>query len=434
MLATVPASSGNKRVTLRRPHERQADFINSPAKRKIIRAGRRSGKTVGVAVLAALAFKEGRRVLYATPTDEQITRFWWEVTQALFQPIQAGLFKKNETLHTIELPNTLQRIRAKTAWNKDTLRGDFGDLIILDEFQLMDPDVLEYVVYPMLLDNNGDLVIIYTPPSLRDAGKSKNKSDPLYASKLFKKWAADTTGRYAAFHFTTHANPHISKIALSELTKDMTAFAIRQEIEAEDIDEAPGALWTRKIINRNRVTTYPELEYIVVSVDPSATTGGDEAGIITSGRLAGDFYVLADNSIQASPAGWAQAAVSAYKLSKANVIVAEANNGGEMVELTIHTIDPKVPVKLVHASRGKQTRAEPVSAQYEHNRVHHVGEFPALEYELCVWVPGMESPNRLDGLVWGISELMNMDTATTEDNPFYDYNVIGAGEEVSLWD
>ena len=86
--------------------------------------------------------------------------------------------------------------------------------------------------------------------------------------------------------------------------------------------------------------------------------------------------------------------------------MAEANNGGEMVELTIHTIDPNVPVTLVHASRGKQTRAEPVSAQYEKNRVHHIGEFAALEYELCVWQPGMVSPNRLDALVWAITSLM----------------------------
>jgi hypothetical protein len=410
----LAAANDTLRVTLRKPHPYQDPFIQSTAKRKIVRAGRRGGKTVGMAIMALLAFKEGKRILYATPTEEQIARFWWEITQALYQPIQAGIFKKNETLHTIELPNSLQRIRAKTAWNKDTLRGDYGDLVILDEFQLMDPDVLEYVVYPMLLDNNGDLVIVYTPFSLRDAGKGKNKKDPLYASKLYKKWDLDTTGRYAAFHFTTRQNPYISRAAISELTKDMTGFAIRQEIDAEDTDEAPGALWTRDIINRNRVVICPALEYIVVAVDPSTTSGGDEAGIVTAGRKDGEFYPLADDSLQGSPAVWAQAAVDAYYRHQANLIVAESNNGGEMVELTIHTIDPTVPVELVHASRGKQTRAEPISAQYEHNRVHHVGEFAAMEYELCVWTPGMDSPNRLDALVWAITKLM--EGASTSDD------------------
>jgi len=111
-------------VRLPRPHPKQLRFIDSQAKRKIIRAGRRGGKTVGVAILAAKAFLAGKRVLYATPTSDQIQRFWTEILRAFADPIKRGLLKKNETEHLLEVAGKEQRIRAKTAWNADTLRGD----------------------------------------------------------------------------------------------------------------------------------------------------------------------------------------------------------------------------------------------------------------------------------------------------------------------
>ena len=124
-------------VTLRKPHEKQKAFISSQAKRKIIRAGRRGGKTVGIAIPAVTQFLDGHRVLYAAPTEDQIGSFWYEVKRALQEPIDNGIFIKNETMHYIELPGTKQRIRAKTAYNADTLRGDYADELLLDEFQLM---------------------------------------------------------------------------------------------------------------------------------------------------------------------------------------------------------------------------------------------------------------------------------------------------------
>jgi phage terminase large subunit-like protein len=150
----------------------------------------------------------------------------------------------------------------------------------------------------------------------------------------------------------------------------------------------------------------PQLARIVVAVDPSTTATGDEAGIITAGVALKHLYVLEDNSLQGSPLAWASAAVAAYHRHKADAIVAEANQGGEMVRLTIRTVDPTVRVKLVHASRGKATRAEPIAAAYEQGQGHHVGNFPALEDELALWLPGDASPNRLDALVWAGSELL----------------------------
>lgn len=396
-------------INLPKPHSKQTAFIQSPAKRKIIRAGRRGGKTVGVSIYAVERFLQGRRILYAAPTQEQVDRFWVSVGRALSEPIDAGVFYKNETKHIIELAGTEQRIRAKTAWNADSLRGDYADELIMDEFQLIAEDAWNTVGAPMLADNDGNAIFIYTPPSLSSRSVSK-ASDPQNAAKMFKRAMADTSGRWEAFNFTSYDNPYISKIALDDLAKDMTSVAYRMEIMAEDLDEAPGALWKRTDIDKARVIQAPELERIIVGVDPSATSGGDEAGIITCGRNGDDYYTLADDSVQGSPQTWAKAAVTAFHKYKANLIVAEDNNGGEMVEAVIKQVDPSVPVTRVHASRGKATRAEPVAAISEQGRDHHVGSFPALEDELCLWMPGDASPNRLDAKVWAITALANLQT------------------------
>lgn len=395
-------------VRLRRPHPRQQDFMVSPAKRKIIRAGRRSGKTTGIAIYAVQQFLAGKRVLYATPTADQIERFWHEITLALADPIASKALYKNETKHSVSLRGTEMRIRAKTAWNADTLRGDFADLLILDEWQLMNEDAWEVVGAPMLLDNDGDAVFIYTPPSLRTASVSKAR-DPRHAAKMFLTAQQDTTGRWAAFHFSSHDNPHISQAALHEITRDMTRLAYRQEILAEDLADNPGALWQRPWLEVHRVTQFPPLARVVVAVDPTATSTGDACGIVVVGVAyqgnAAHLYVLDDVTTAGSPETWGRAVIAAYHRHRADLVVAEGNNGGEMVTFTLRTIDPAVPVKLVHASRGKAVRAEPVSALYEQGRGHHVGTFSALEDELCQWQPGDASPNRLDALVWAATEL-----------------------------
>lgn len=397
-------------VHLRTPHAKQALFLDSPAKRKVIRAGRRGGKTTGIGILAGRAFLAGRRILYAAPTEDQVETFWWEIKSAFADAIDGGTLYKNETKHILELPGTKNRIRAKTAWNADTLRGDFADLLILDEFQLMDEDAWGVVGAPMLLDNNGDAVFIYTPPSLHSRSASKAR-DPRHAAKLFQRAKTDDSGRWETFHFTSYDNPHNSPEALAEITGDMTAIAFELEIMAEDKDEAAGALWVRGHIEQGRVKTAPDLDRIVVAIDPSATSAGDEAGIIGAGRAGREFYVLEDASVQGSPTIWASAAIALFHKLQADHIVAEVNQGGEMVETVIKQIDPTVRVVTVHASRGKATRAEPIAAIYEPKegqptRGHHVGSFPELEDEMCLWVPGDKSPNRMDAMVWAATDLM----------------------------
>ncbi len=212
-------------------HPKQDAFIKSRAKRIAIKAGRRGGKTVGIAQRAVKRFLEGRRQLYGAPTTEQVARFWFEVCRALAEPIAAGLLRKDETEHIIEVKGTEQRIRAKTCWNAQTLRGDYADDLYLDEWQLMAEDTWSEVGAPMLMDNNGDAVFIHTPPSLASSGVCK-ANDPRHASKQFKEALADP--RWETFHFTSYDNPYLAEGAVEEIAKDMSSEAFRREILAQD--------------------------------------------------------------------------------------------------------------------------------------------------------------------------------------------------------
>jgi hypothetical protein len=395
-------------IILPEPTPRQIEFIRSIAKRKVIRAGRRGGKTVGISILAVEKFLSGHRVLYAAPTTEQVETFWKCVVAALIEPIDAGVFRKNETEHIIELVGTEQRIRAKTAWNADTLRGDYADVLILDEFQLMNEEAWEVVGAPMLLDNDGDAIFIYTPPSLHSRSVTKAR-DPRHAAKLFKKAAEDKSGRWAAYHFASFDNPHLSRTALEEISQDMTALAIRQEIYAEDVDKMPGALWDSEMIEKHRVEKSPELVRIVVGVDP--TGGAAEAGIVVAGLgTDGHGYVLHDGSLFGTPNVWGSKAVTLYNEFKADRLLAEKNYGGEMVQATIRSVEGGEDVSYsdANATRGKAVRAEPIAAKYERGLVHHVGYFNKLEDEMTTYVPGSQSPNRMDALVWALTDLMMM--------------------------
>lgn len=184
----------------------------------------------------------------------------------------------------------------------------------------------------------------------------------------------------------------------------------RQEIFGDILQDVPGALWTWEMIGRARLTTLkPEMKRVVVSVDPavSNTEESDETGIIVCGIDGEDNgYVLADRSGKYSPDGWGRKALSLYHEYLADRIVCERNNGGDMVEHVIRTIEPSASVKTVWASRGKRTRAEPVAALYEQGRIKHAREFDTLEEQLTLWTPEMKSPDRLDALVWGFTELL----------------------------
>ena len=192
----------------------------------------------------------------------------------------------------------------------------------------------------------------------------------------------------------------------------------RQELMGEILEDLPGALWTRAMLDELRIEQVPVLERIVVAVDPPVSTGpgADACGIVVAGATAdGKAYVLADRTVQGvSPHKWASAALDAYRTFEADRLIAEVNNGGDLVETVIRQIDPTVSYRAVHASRGKRARAEPVAALYEQGRVHHVrgsSGLEKLEDQMCGFsldraVAENSSPDRLDALVWALTDLM----------------------------
>lgn len=208
-------------------HHKQRSFIESPLKRKVIVAGRRGGKTTGAAILSSEAAMAGKRVLYAAPTSDQTEAYWEEVNRHFADPIQQGIIYKHETKRQLILPHD-GRIRCKTAHDANSLRSGHTDLLILDEYQLMDPDTWDKVGVPMLLDSDGDAVFIGT-------AFGRNHFFRQYQKALKEKRKKNK--RWGAWHFTSHDNPHLSKSALAEITQDMTEAAYQQEIMAEFLDD-----------------------------------------------------------------------------------------------------------------------------------------------------------------------------------------------------
>ena len=184
-----------------------------------------------------------------------------------------------------------------------------------------------------------------------------------------------------------------------------------QEIYAEILEESDNALWKREWLDDSRLIDAPEeLERVVVAIDPAVTSKktSDETGIIVAGKDSeGKFYVLNDSSARYTPSAWSEKAIMLYNQFECDKIVAETNNGGQLVEHTLRTQSENVPFKSVHASRGKRTRAEPIASLYEQGKVHHVGNLERLENQLCNWeaTSGEPSPDRLDALVWALTEL-----------------------------
>ncbi len=184
-----------------------------------------------------------------------------------------------------------------------------------------------------------------------------------------------------------------------------------QEIYAEILEESDNAMWKREWLDEGRLEVGPgDLERVVVAIDPAVTSKktSDETGIIVAGKDSeGKFYVLNDSSARYTPSAWSEKAIMLFNQYQCDKIIAEVNNGGQLVEHTLRTQSENVPYKSVHASRGKRTRAEPIASLYEQGKVHHVGNLERLENQLCNWEAnsGDPSPDRLDALVWALSEL-----------------------------
>ena len=286
---------------------------------------------------------------------------------------------------------------AFSADEPERLRGPNHDLAWLDECASWRyPTAYDMLMLGLRIGKHPRAVVTTTPKPVR----------------IIRQLLAITDGSVYTTRGSTYENAQ--NLAPSFMTEILNRYEGsrlgRQEIHAELLEDVEGALWVREDIDKHRVVDYPDLTRIVAAVDPAATSNKSsaETGIVVAGISAeGHGYVLDDRSIRGTPLEWGTAAVSAYHRNNADRIVAESNQGGEMVSHTLRMVEPNVPVKLVHASRGKQTRAEPVAALYEQGKVHHVGFMSDLEDQLCSWVPHEgPSPDRLDAVVWALTELM----------------------------
>ena len=289
---------------------------------------------------------------------------------------------------------------AYSAEEPDRLRGPQHDAAWCDELAAWRyPETWDLLMLGLRLGGDPRCVVTTTPKPLR-----------LLRALLLDKRVAVTRG-------STYDNrANLAPAFLDAILKRYEGTRLgRQELHAELLDDVPGALWNRAVLERAFSSKAPELMRIVVAIDPAVTSGedADETGIIVAGVARdGQGYVLDDLSGRLPPHEWAGRAIRAYREHEADRIVAETNNGGDLVEATVRMVDANASYKSVRASRGKAIRAEPVAALYEQGRVHHVGSFPALEDQMCAFTPDFDrgragaSPDRLDALVWALTELM----------------------------
>ena len=286
---------------------------------------------------------------------------------------------------------------AFTADEPDRLRGPNHDLAWADELAAWRyPEAWDMLMFGLRIGKFPRVVVTTTPK-------------PIPIIKRLLAMEDGTTFVTRGSTFENAANLAPSFLAEVKARYEGTRLG-QQELYAEVLDDVEGSLWNRDMLENNRVSQLPEIVRTVVAVDPAAGSKAEnaETGIVVVGLGEdGHGYVLDDRSVRGTPNDWGMAAVAAYHANKADRIVAEANQGGDMVSHTLRTVDPNVPIKLVHASKGKRTRAEPVAALYEQGRVHHLGFHALLEDQLCSWVPDHAvSPDRLDALVWGVTELI----------------------------
>jgi phage terminase large subunit-like protein len=300
----------------------------------------------------------------------------------------------NRSMGEILLTNK-SRIKLFSGEEPDRLRGPNFHGGWFDELAAFSkPDAWDQYKFALRLGDHPQTVITTTPRP----------------TKLIKSLLSqDGTTIVRGSTFDNAANLAPSALADLRLRYEGTRLG-RQELYGEIVDDIEGALWSREMLENSRVTEHPPLIRIVVAIDPAVTSGenSDETGIVVAGVTSDShYYILEDLSCRQSPEAWARIAVNAYHKHKADRIVAETNNGGDMIESLIRQVDSTVSYKKVTATRGKLVRAEPVAALWEQQRAHLVGGFAVLEDELCNYtVASNESPNHLDAMVWAATELM----------------------------
>jgi phage terminase large subunit-like protein len=376
----------------------------------LLLAGRGFGKTRAGAEYVRARVKEGaRRIALVGPTAEDTRDVMVEGDSgilAVSPPDEGPRYVRSK--RRVVWPNGAVAV-LYSADEPRRLRGPQHDTAWCDELAAWRyPESWDMLMFGLRAGTDPRCVVTTTPRPIR----------------LLRELLADP--KVAVTRGTTYDNREfLAPAFFGQIVRKYEGTRLgRQELQAEILEDLPGALWSRGIIEACRSPVAPaELARVVVAIDPAARSGetANETGIIVAGKDGeGQGWVLADLSGRYPPAEWAKAAIAAYRAHRADRIVAEVNNGGDMVEATLRMVDPNVPFRAVHASRGKVARAEPVATLYEQGRVRHLGTLPLLEDQMCAFMrdagfgsaPGLDgaaastSPDRVDALVWALSDLL----------------------------
>jgi phage terminase large subunit-like protein len=370
----------------------------------LILAGRGWGKTRTGATDAMLYALRNPNVQVAviTPTFGDIRRVAFGGVSGILKNLPEGCMLKgrgqgyNSSASEIRLFNG-SIIYGFSATEPDRLRGPQFHRAWCDELAAWRyPEAFDQLMFALRLGENPQCIITTTP-----------RPTPLIKQLIARNDVVVTTGNT----FENEANLASSALAMLKEKYEGTALG-RQELYAEILDNLEGALWNNSMIDARRLPRDQKIEFtkVVVALDPAVTANpdSDETGIVVVGKDAlNKYYVLDDRSGQYTPDQWGRLSVELFYTWQANYIVAEVNNGGDLVERLIRSVDTSVGYRSVHASRGKMLRAEPISALYEQGKVHHRGVFPELESQMCTYTGDRPkpSPDRLDALVWGLTEL-----------------------------
>ncbi|RZF60758.1 ATP-binding protein [Sphingomonas populi] len=370
----------------------------------LIRAGRGFGKTrAGAEWVSQIARNlPGARIALVGATIEDVTRVMVEGDSGILSVAQPGeridwhrssgelafMSGARAFTYSAEAPEKLRGPQHHAAWCDEIAKWRRADA------------AWDNLMLGLRLGARQQVVVTTTPRAV-----------PLLRRIMAMKGRVESHGR-------THDNAHLGEAFIAAIEEGYGGTRLgRQEIDGELIEDLPGALWSRGGIEACRVACAPALVRVVVGVDPpagSASGEGDACGIVAAGLGEdGHAYVIEDASVVGeSPEGWARAVVGCAGRHAADRVVAEVNQGGQMVRSVLERVDPGLPLATVNATRGKAARAEPVSVEYARGRVHHVGAFPGLEDEMCGLVAGGRyqgpgrSPDRADALVWALAELL----------------------------
>lgn len=370
----------------------------------LILAGRGWGKTrTGAQDIALYALRNPNSLCaVVAPTHGDLRRVCFGGNSGLLSIIPEECYIQSSdakgyssSVAEIRLDNG-SKIMGYAAIEPDRLRGSQFHRAWADELAAWRySEAFDQLMFGLRLGDNPQCVVTTTP-----------KPSKIIKDLVAREDVVVTTGN------TFENEDNLADTALAMLKERYEGTSLgRQELYAEIIEDFEGALWSNKMIEEGRLNENEErdLRQIIVAIDPAVTANenSDETGIIVAGKDYNDrFYVLEDVSGVYTPDQWGRKAIDCYYEWQADRIVAEVNNGGDLVERLLRSIDPHIPYRSVRATRGKLTRAEPISALYEQKRVHHVGYFAELESQMCSYTGETKpSPDRLDALVWAMTEL-----------------------------